>query len=51
MPGRPCPAEPKDFPTLELTEPPGTTGGVWGGTKAGPPSAGETVAAGGVGCG
>lgn len=51
MPGRPCPAEPKDFPTLELTEPPGTTGGVWGGTKAGPPSVGETVAAGGVGCG
>ena len=51
MPGRPCPAESNDFPTLELTELPLTTGGVWGGTRACPAWVEVMAAAGKAGCG
>jgi hypothetical protein len=52
MPGRPCPAEPNDFPTLELTEPPVTPLAVpEGDTEAGPPSVKVMAAAGKPGSG
>jgi hypothetical protein len=52
MPGRSCPAEPMNFPTLELTELPVTPLAVpGGGTEAGPPSVEVMAAAGKLGCG
>ena len=52
MPGKPRPAEPKDFPTLELRDIPGNAGGAWAAAAVAAPTGTISCAAGwGFGCG